>query len=134
MEDSIGQQDAEVHKELIKFIVEQLHLVQLPKQGRHYSSELICLSFLWLMTVGQSMYKKLKKLFILPSVRRLQQLAQGTSIEDSMFNSQYFEKRVSNFTSQQRLVILLIDEVYTAQRMEYSNGKFYWSHRRWSSV
>ena len=99
--------------------------MQLTKQGRHYSSELIRLLFIWQM-MGQSMYKKLKILFILPLVRRLQQLAQGTSIEDSTFNSKYFKTRVSNFTSQQRyfVVTLMIDEVYTAQRIEYSNGKF----------
>ena len=37
---------------------------------------------------------------------------------------EYLKRRASNLTEQQRIVTLIIDEVYTAQRMEYSNGRF----------
>ena len=36
----------------------------------------------------------------------------------------YLKRRASHLTDQQKIVTLILDEIYTAQRMEYSNGKF----------
>ena len=55
---------------LVKFIVEQLFLVNIPKHGRQYSSSLITTAFLWQLT-SSSLYKKLRSLLILPSISYL---------------------------------------------------------------
>ena len=41
-----------------------------------------------------------------------------------MVDLQYLQQRSKDLTEQQRIVTLMIDEVYTAQRVEYSNGAF----------
>ena len=37
---------------------------------------------------------------------------------------QLFENRVAEVPEQERIVVLMLDEVYTRQRVEYSNGSF----------
>ena len=56
--------------DLVKFIVEQLSLVNIPKHGRRYSSSLITTAFLWQLT-SSSLYKKLRSLLVLPSISSL---------------------------------------------------------------
>ena len=59
---------------------------------------------------------------MLPSIRRLQQLSVDLAVETGKVDICYLKQRVSNLTDGERTVVLLIDEVYTAQRVEYSNG------------
>ena len=61
---------------------------------------------------------------MLPSIRRLQQLSCGDSIENYSIDVQYLKKRTANFSEGEKAVTLLIDEVYTANRVEYQNGTF----------
>ena len=122
------QQQQQQHNEdyqtrgLVQFVCEQLRLCQLPVNGRTYSKELLMESFLWFMT-SHSAYVKLKDLLILPSVRRLQQLSSGTSVAPSEVDMQYLECRRKNVSDHEKLVIMLIDEVYTASRVEFVNGQ-----------
>ena len=39
-------------------------------------------------------------------------------------NVQYMKQRTANFSEGEKAVTLLIDEVYTANRVEYQNGTF----------
>ena len=39
--------------------------------------------------------------------------------------SNYLEARISNLSSYERNVVLIVDEIYTAQRVEYSPGKLH---------
>ena len=55
---------------LVKFIVEQLSLVNIPKHERWYSFSLITTAFLWQLT-SSSLYKKLRSLLVLPSISSL---------------------------------------------------------------
>jgi hypothetical protein len=64
---------------LIKFMIEELALMQRNKYVRKCSPELVKLCFLWHMT-SHSLYMKLQDLFYLPSVRRLQQLSLDRSV------------------------------------------------------
>ena len=52
------------------FCDEQLQLLQMPKYGRRYSSNLITLYFLWRLT-SSALYKKLHDTLMLPSISRL---------------------------------------------------------------
>ena len=64
---------------LVKFIVEQLSLVNIPKHGRRYSSSLITTAFLWQLT-SSSLYKKLRSLLVLPSISSLRKLSMGMTV------------------------------------------------------
>ena len=109
--------------ELITFIIEQLKLILIPVNARHYSNELLINAFLWHMTSPAS-YKVLRNVFLLPTVRRLQQLSSGMNVEANTVNKQYLEIRTLPLKPYEKTVILMIDEIYTARRVEYSNGAF----------
>ena len=109
--------------ELIKFIIEQLKLLQQPKHGRRYSVNLLTLSFLWQLS-STSLYKKLRTVLILPSISRLRQYSSGLSVETGTLDLSYLASRTQSLNEKERMVTLMIDEVYTAQRIEYSNGCF----------
>lgn len=111
------------NSQLLKFVIEQLMLTLVPKNGRHYSNELFIHAFLWHMT-SPALYKVLKELFLLPSVRRLQQLSSGMNVEANIVNKLYLQERTSSLQPYERNMILIIDEIYTAKRVEYSNGTF----------
>ena len=100
---------------LIKFIIEQLSLLQCSKHSRRYSSELITLAFLWKLNSSSS-YNRLSDVFMLPSTRRLQQLSIDLNVETGKVDITYLKQRTSNLTVGERTVVLLIDKVYTAQR------------------
>ena len=128
LEQAIAEEIAEQHLDnflvaLLKFVVEQLKLEQVPKHGRRYSSSLITTSFLWQMT-SSSLYKKLRHLLILPSLSLLRKLSSGMTVQSGKLDLEYLKLRQMDLTDQQKIVVLLIDEVYTAQRVEYNNGTF----------
>lgn len=109
--------------EILNFLREQMELLSMESHARRYSSDLLIHAFLWQMT-SPSLYKILRKVFILPTVRRLQQLSCGLDVKSNMVDRQYLNERASHLQSYERKVILLIDEVYTADRIEYSNGAY----------
>ena len=109
--------------ELLQFICEQIRLLSCGSNARRYSPDLMINAFLWHMT-SPSLYETQRKLFTLPTVRRLQQLSSGLNVNANMVDRTYLHERTSNLQSYERDVILLIDEIYTAKRIEYSNGAF----------
>ena len=111
------------NKALVKFIVEQLKLYQTPKLGRRYSAEMFTTAFLWQLT-STALYKKLRELLILPSVSRLRQISGSISVQTGKLDLTYLKERTSHLLPIERKVVLIVDEVYTAQRIEYCNGQF----------
>ena len=75
--------------------------------------------FLWKLT-STALYLKLYDFFILPSCSKLHNLLCQTTVETRVVDQQYLQQRSKDLTEQQRIVTLMIDEVYTAQRVEYS--------------
>ena len=73
---------------------------------------------------SSSLYNRLSDVFILPSTRRLQQLSIDLNVDTRKVDITYLKQRTSDLTVCERTVVLLIDEVYTAQRVEYSNGSY----------
>lgn len=108
---------------LVEFIIEQLQLFQIEKYNRRFSTNLLTTSFLWQLT-STSLYKKLKALFILPSIRRLQQLNVVNNVGQGEIHYKYLKERTVGLKTAEKTVCLMIDEVYTAQKIEYSNGSF----------
>ena len=62
----------------------------------------------------------------LPSQGRLRALSQPLNVTDTCSNSPYIylKKRTEKLTELKRNVILIIDEIYTSKRIEYSKGSF----------
>lgn len=109
--------------ELVKFLIEQLQLMQMAKQARRYSTYVITSTFLWQLT-SCCLYKKLRELFILPSISRLRSYSSCLSVEACSLDMSYLKQRTESLKEKERLVTLMIDEVYTAKRIEYANGSF----------
>ena len=59
----------------------------------------------------------------MPSSSRLRQLSAGSDVT-SIVDLKYLKHQSESLSAQERIVVLLLDEVYTAQRVEYSNGSF----------
>ena len=97
--------------------------MQIGKHGRRYSVNMLTTSFLWKLT-STALYFKMRDFFILPSCSRLHNLSCQTTVETRVVDLQYLQQRSKDLTEQQRIVTLMIDEVYTAQRVQYSNGAF----------
>ena len=112
-----GQYDA-----LLNFILNQLTLIEKKKQARRYCADMLVLSFLW-YSCSTACYKKLQNLFILPSVRRLKQLSEGFFPSQGEVDMSYLTTRVQHLQTEERNVILLIDEVYLSSKLEFRNGE-----------
>ena len=55
---------------------------------------------------------------------RLCQLSSAILIEEGNIHFDYLDQRTLKLSSHEKIVTLLIDKVYTAQKVEYSNGFF----------
>ena len=106
---------------LLQFILEQLRLLHVSKNGRRYSVAMLKTCFLWQLT-SASLYKKLNDILILLSCSNLQQLSTGMNIDSHKIDLNYLKARTTELTSKECIVVLLVDEVYTAQHIEYSDG------------
>ena len=108
---------------LIRFVIEQLQLLQVQKHECRYAVELITTAFLWQLT-STACYKKIRQVLILPSSSRLRQLSAGSDVSTSIVDLKYLKLQSEGLSAQEKIVVLLLDEVYTAQRVEYNNGSF----------
>ena len=107
---------------LINFFIE-LELLKFAKEARRYSTSMITTAFLWQLT-SCSLHKKLRDLFILPSLSRLQAYSSCLSVNTGTLDISYLKQRTEELNEKECLVTLMIDEVYTAKRIEYANGSF----------
>ena len=94
---------------------EQLQLLRVPKHGHQYSTNLITLSFPWQLT-SSALFKKLRDTQTLPSISRLRQYSTAMLVETSSLDLSYLTARTKDSPEECRIMVLMIDEVYTAQR------------------
>jgi hypothetical protein len=108
--------------------MEQLGLCLKEPKGRRYSPFLIACAAMWL-TTSTALYNQLlqEDIFCLPSVRYLKRLSSALSSDTGLTESsvQYLEARVKQLSARERIVSIVIDEVYCAKRIEFSGGKIY---------
>ena len=71
------------------------------------------------------LYSHLRNLFLLPSDRLLRQLSSSITVKADHVDLRYLKRRVESLSNDEKICTLLIDEIYTAKRIEYSNGCFY---------
>jgi hypothetical protein len=107
----------------ISFVVEQLNLGTKNKYARHYSPELIIFSYL-LHSSSPSAYTTLleQTVVCLPSVKTLSKVTRQVNSNTGLDNMSYLKLRVSKLNEYERTVLLIIDEIYVAKRVEYSAG------------
>jgi len=112
----------EYHK--INFIIEQLKLLSKHKQGRHYSPELTIMSYR-IRATSTAAYKALveENILCIPSLATLNKVTRRLSNNSCLDNTSYLKLRVSKLTPLQRNVVLIIDEIYIAKRVEYFGGE-----------
>ena len=112
-----------VTSDMIEFVVEQLRLLRSPKTGRRYSTSLVTTALLW-KCKSPALYQHLQKFFALPSVSHLRKRCAGLNVEPKKVDLNYLKNRTRKIKEEEKIVTLMVDEVYTAHRVEYSNGKF----------
>ena len=110
-------------KFLLQFILEQLQLISILKTGSRYSVSILKTCFLWQLT-STCLYEKLRNFLLLPSRSRLRQPSSPMNVDSHTIDLNYIKARIAELTPKEVVFVLLIDDVYTAQRIEYSDGSF----------
>ncbi len=108
------------------FICEQLELAFKKPASRRFSQDLLACCALW-ENVSPALYRQMhaEGFLTVPSVRRLHQLSHALITETGLQPSSlaYLQARSKKLSEDQKLVVLMIDEIYCAQRLEYASGK-----------
>jgi hypothetical protein len=123
----LPETDGEVQKKLA-FLLEQLDLcLKTPKQ-RRYSSFLLATAMMWQMT-SPALYNQLRgeDVLSLPSVRHLKRLSSALTVDGTLSEStcNYLKIRLSTLEPRERVCAIILDEVYSAKRVEFAGGKLY---------
>ena len=108
----------------ISFIVEQLELLTKRKYGRVYSPQLTILSYI-IQSASTAAYTALRDedVLCLPSATTLRKVTRRVHEDHGLDISAYLNLRVSKLNEHERNVVLMIDEIYIAKRVEYSAGE-----------
>jgi len=101
------------------FIIEQLRLLSVKKFGRSYSPQLTITAFL-LHSASPAAYSTLleSKVLCLPSVSTLKKVTRRLESNTGLDNMSYLKLRISKLNEHERTVIVIIDEIYVAKRVE----------------
>ena len=114
--------DSEKYRKLL-FIVEQIDLLSVSKYGRNYSPQLMIISYL-ISAASTSAYDVLlnENMLSLPSRKTLSKVTKRLDGVDGLSNVSYLKLRAGQLSELQRNVVLIIDEIYVAKRVEFSGG------------
>ncbi len=123
------EEDHTTRKKLL-FLSEQLSLVLSPKKGRKYSSDLLAAAVMW-KTTSTALYKQLLRedCLTLPSISLLTKLSKSVTTDTGVSQASvgYLSARFSKLSPREQHVVLMLDEIYCAERAEYASGKFFGS-------
>jgi len=121
--DNLPDRDSEEFRK-ISFLKEQLQLLVKNKYGRHYSPQLTIFSFM-IHAASSAAYSVLleENILCLPSAATLKKVTRRLNRSSQLDNSAYLKLRVSKLNEFERTVLLIIDEIYIAKRVEYSRGE-----------
>ena len=114
--------DSEKYRKLL-FIVEQIDLLSVSKYGRNYSPQLMIISYL-ISAASTSAYDVLlnENVLSLLSRKTLLKVTKRLDGVDGLSNVSYLKLRAGQLSELQRNVVLIIDEIYVAKRVEFSGG------------
>jgi len=115
--------DSEEHRK-ISFIIEQLKLLSLSKFSRIYSPVLVIMSYM-IYAASPAAYAALQEqnVVCLPSTTTLKKVTRRLNCGTGLDNSSYLKMRISKLNQYERTVLLIIDEIYIAKRVEYTSGE-----------
>src|SRR6218665_3515426 len=105
----------------LDFLLEQL--IPKSKYARHYSPPLVIFAYM-IYACSPSAYLVLRdqNLLCLPSVSTLKKITRRLDTNTGINTAGYLKLRVSKMNQLQKTVVLIIDEIYIAKRVEYSAG------------
>lgn len=114
--------DSDEHRKL-SFGIEQLKLLSTSKYSRSYSPELTIMCYM-VYAANSAAYSVLvnENVMCLPSTCTLKKVTRRVNSSSGLDNSSYLKLRMSKLGEFERTVILMIDEIYIAKRVEYSRG------------
>lgn len=103
-----------VEEDFLSFVLEQIRLKSTAPTCRRYSAQLYSYSYFW-RSSSSACYKILSETFCLPSIKTLNRLSSGVPSEA---NKDYLKVRCQHLSAEERICVLMIDEVYTAEKIE----------------
>jgi len=120
--DTLDDSSEEYRK--LSFILEQLQLTAKNKYKRHYSPQLTVFSYI-VHATSSAAYEVLleQNVLCLPSVNTLSKVTRQVNSSNGLDNTAYLSLRISKLNAFQRNVLLIIDEIYIAKRVEYTGGE-----------
>src|SRR6218665_3670084 len=115
--------DSDEHRR-ISFIIEQLKLLSLSKFSRVYSPMLLIMSYM-IYASSPAAYAALQEqnILCLPSTTTLKKVTRRLNSGTGLDNCSYLKMRISKLNQYERTVLLIIDEIYIAKRVEYTSGE-----------
>ena len=107
----------------VGFFIEQLKLLQKSRSSRRYSPELLVFASM-LFSASSGCYERLLQLDVLslPSIKTLRRISKKVGGKTGLTNDEYLSMRFSKLSGFDVNVLLLIDEIYLAKRVETSDG------------
>ena len=57
-------------------------------------------------------------------MRRLQSLSSNAAVSSGQIDVEYLSQKTQNLPSGEKIIALIVDEVYVAQRIDYTDGEF----------
>ena len=121
--ESLDENESDEYRK-ISFFIEQIKLVSKHKFGRHYSPQLTIMSFR-ISAASSAAYEALlnENVVCLPSLTTLQKVTRRLDSSTGLDNSSYLNLRVSKLNKFDRNIVLIVDDIYIAKRVEYSAGE-----------
>ena len=113
----------------VAFILEQLTLLFKKPNARRYSPELLAMCAL-IQSISPACYKQLHRdsFLTLPCPGHLKRLSSAINVDTMTLSEScvaYITARYKKISELERLVSVLVDEVYSHQSVQYVNGQFF---------
>jgi len=107
----------------LSFVIEQLQLLSTIKYSRSYSPQLTIMSYM-ISAASSAAYNVLldDNVLCLPSKSTLKKVTRRVDSSVGLDNKAYLKLRMSKLNGFETAVLLMIDEIYVAKRVEYSRG------------
>jgi len=111
----------------VEFLIQQLILMKNNNDHNHRYSQSLLVSSFTVYSSSANAYRSLlgEEILSLPSEKTLRRLFQKISLSTETVCDDYLKVRSGPLNTFEKNVILIIDEVYIAKKVEYSAGKMY---------
>ncbi len=112
----------------VAFLVEQLRLAAKAPKQRRYGGSVLSMAYHWHQK-SPALYRTIlaEDVLSLPSASHLKRLSTAISVDLGFSESTktYLKARERKLNDQEKIVGIVMDEVYSQKKVEYMNGKFF---------